>query len=38
MMDIKNMPAKELIRKIESGEIDSETYHSFAEYKKGMES
>ncbi len=38
MTDLKDMPVDELIRKVESGDIDSCTYSSFTEYVKGMES
>ena len=36
-MDIASMNAEEIVEKVESGELPSCTYHSFAEYVKAME-
>ena len=36
-ISLKDMTPKEIIDKVESGEIESCEYHSFTEYVKGME-
>ena len=37
-MSIKSTQIDEMISKVESGTISSRTYHSFAEYAKGVAS
>lgn len=36
MVNIANMSAEEIVKKVESGEIPSCTYRTFAEYMKAM--
>ena len=36
-ISLKGMSPNEIIKKVESGKIDSYEYHSFTEYVKGME-
>ena len=36
-MDVSNMSTKEIIDKVESGELPSCTYNSFAEFVRAME-
>lgn len=37
-MDLRGMTPEEIVRRVESGEIDSGEYASFTEYVKAMES
>ena len=36
--DLSTMPVEEIAAKVESGDLPSCTYNTFAEYVKGMES
>lgn len=37
MTSLKEMTMEEILQKVDSGEITSNEYHSFAEYVKAME-